>query len=349
MMNFGHKRLVRCSVGPETYCIDSEWLDSIQVMENLYPSRGADGAVGWIRRFDEKVPVFRLDDQIHGAGSRAAARQGVIMVIRRDDRLWALLADKVTASAEVASDRVFPLPPLVGDSASGCFPSVVVEEDGLVLYLAPDRLVPSMRKRDQGAQPRNPAFTAGTPSRVKEEAQRAPSVDADPAATLDGARRHGKQIITLSLAHERAPDVPVRFAISAGQALEIRSGLPMITVPNAPPFVVGLASWRNLPVPVVDLAKWLGLPPAPYTPGTRLLICRGTIGRHSRDAGLLAVPAVDDFRKLDLPIAYEPWPTAVPWNSSLALGIYRAERSMLVVPDLDAILSFQTQAPAYSM
>ncbi|MBI4902067.1 MAG: hypothetical protein HY820_00425 [Acidobacteria bacterium] len=70
--------------------------------------------------------------------------------------------------------------------------------------------------------------------------------------------------------------------------------------------------------------------------------CRGTIGRHSRDAGLLAVPAVDDFRKLDLPIAYEPWPTAVPWNSSLALGIYRAERSMLVVPDLDAILSFQS-------
>ena len=93
MMNFGHKRLVRCSVGPETYCIDSEWLDSIQVIENLYTSRGADGAVGWIRRFDEKVPVFRLDDQIHGAGSRAASRQGVIMVIRREDRLWALLAD----------------------------------------------------------------------------------------------------------------------------------------------------------------------------------------------------------------------------------------------------------------
>src|SRR5262249_14383148 len=145
------------------------------------------------------------------------------------------------------------------------------------------------------------------------------------------------------------PPVPVRFAISAGQALEIRSGLPMIHVPNSPPFVVGLASWRNLPVPVVDLAKWLGLNPAPDTPGSRVLICRGTIGRHSRDAGLLAVPAVDDFRKLDLPIAYEPWPTAVEWNSSLALGIYRAEKAMLVVPDLDAILSFQAQVPRWEM
>ncbi len=186
-------------------------------------------------------------------------------------------------------------------------------------------------------------------SRVKEEAQRTPVSEPSPTPVVDGVRRHNRQIITLSLAHERAPEVPVRFAISAGQALEIRSGLPMISVPNAPPFVVGLASWRNLPVPVVDLAMWLGLPAAPYTPGSRLLICRGTIGRHSRDAGLLAVPAVDDFRKLDLPIAYEPWPTAVHWNSSLALGIYRAERSMLVVPDLDAILSFQSPAPSYAM
>ncbi|MBL8217471.1 MAG: hypothetical protein JNK87_42510, partial [Bryobacterales bacterium] len=67
------KRLVRCSIGNESFCLDNEWLDSMQVVENLYPSRSSDGSVGWIRRFDEKVPVFRLSDQLYGS-SRTPSR-----------------------------------------------------------------------------------------------------------------------------------------------------------------------------------------------------------------------------------------------------------------------------------
>lgn len=138
----GTRRLVRCVVGNETYCIDNDWLDSIQVVENLYPSRSADGSIGWIRRFDEKVPVFRLADQISSAHSRGASRQGVIMVLRKGEKLWALLVDKVTAASEVELDRMCPLPAVAGDTVRGHFPGVVVEEEGIMLYLAPDRVVP---------------------------------------------------------------------------------------------------------------------------------------------------------------------------------------------------------------
>ncbi|MBV6430750.1 MAG: hypothetical protein IANPNBLG_00868 [Bryobacteraceae bacterium] len=332
----GTRRLVRCVVGNETYCIDNDWLDSIQVVENLYPSRSADGSIGWIRRFDEKVPVFRLADQISSAHSRGASRQGVIMVLRKGEKLWALLVDKVTAASEVELDRMCPLPAVAGDTVRGHFPGVVVEEEGIMLYLAPDRVVPP-----EVSGVRSPAPHAAS--------RRASHVRVAPRRIQVGLRRAAQQIITFTLVHETPMTSPVRFGVTAGQAVEIVSELPMIAVPQAPPFVVGLAKWRSLPIPVVDLGAWLGMTPAPYTPGCRLLLCRGTISGGGRDAGLLAVPAVDDIRKLDLPIEYRPWPEPVKWNSALALGIYRAERTMLVIPDLDAVLSFRNAVSSYTM
>jgi chemotaxis signal transduction protein len=239
----------------------------------------------------------------------------------------------VTAASDVPTDRLFPLPSLVGRSA-GHFPYVIVEDESITLYLSPDRVVPS--EITGAAAPTLSDWVPALPSKVRPGIRRL-------AAQTETAQtsRAGRQLITFTLVHETPLAVPVRFALTAGQALEIVSGLPLTHVPNAPPFVAGLSGWRSQPVPVVDLAQWLGMTPAPHTPNSRFLLCRGTIGRNSRDAGLIAIPAVDDIRKMDLPIEYQPWPTAVDWNESLALGIYRAERNMLVVPDLDAILAFQ--------
>lgn len=337
------RRLVRCTVGQETFCIDSDWLDSIQVIENLYPSRSADGAIGWIRRFDEKVPVFRLADQLYGPSGRAQSRQGVIMVLRRADRLWALLVDKVMGATAVAEDHVFPLPPVINHAESAAFVSVVLEESGLSLALAPEKLVPASVSGVEEPPP-SARKTAPAATSVRSALRSAPALNS--GLKEEKGRR---QIITFALQQQSDPGLSLRFAVSAGQALEILSGLPMIPVPNAPPFLVGLANWRSLPIPVVDLGTWLGMDPAPVTPGCRLLLCRGTVQSDARTPGLLAIPSVDDFRKVDLPISYQPWPTQVRWNASLALGIYHAERGMLIVPDLDAILSFQMTASDYRM
>lgn len=213
-----------------------------------------------------------------------------------------------------------------------------------MLYLAPDRVVgPDISGIPL---PVRAAARSMPVSRVRESiafcATESQPVQLKHAEGVE-LRKAGRQIITFSLLHEQPLPAVVRFAVSAGQAVEIVSELPMIQVPHAPWFVLGLANWRSLPIPVVDLGAWLGMTPAPHTAGCRLLLCRGTI------AGLMAIPAVDDIRKLDLPIEYKPWPEAVSWNESLALGIYRAERVMMVVPDLDAILSFEAAASGYRM
>lgn len=354
------RRVVRCTIGADTYCIDNEWLDSIHVIENLYPRKGQDGSIGWIRRFDEKVPVYRLADQL-SRGVRPGKPQGVILVIEKNNRAWALLVDKVTAASQVVPERVFPMPAMMGETAYSRFPWVIVDGGELTLNLAPDFVVPAEVAGVEGDRPpipapppvfRNlpapkPAARAAAAAAPAPAPANSPAPVAAPQATAAVPRQSPRQIVTFALSHREKPPYPIRFAVSAGQALEIVNELPMIQVPEAPPFASALASWRSLPVPVVDLGSWLGLPPSPYRPGARLLICRAASGRG--DNSLIAIPGVEDIRKLDLPIACTPWSEGIQWNVSLALGVYLAERGMLVVPDLDAIIGFQAPAGPYRM
>jgi purine-binding chemotaxis protein CheW len=346
------RRVVRCTIGAETYCIDNEWLDSIHVIENLYPRKGQDGSIGWIRRFDEKVPVYRLADQLSRA-VRPGKPQGVILVIEKNDRAWALLVDKVTAASQVVPERVFPMPAMMGETAYSRFPWVIVDSGELTLNLAPDFVVPAEVAGVETGRTAPPApppvfrnvITPKSATRAATGAAAAPAPA--PQATAAVPRQTPRQIVTFALSHREKPPYPIRFAVSAGQALEIVNELPMIQVPEAPPFASALASWRSLPVPVVDLGSWLGLPSSPYRPGARLLVCRAAGGRG--DNSLIAIPGVEDIRKLDLPIACTPWSEGIQWNVSLALGVYLAERGMLVVPDLDAIIGFQAPAGPYRM
>ncbi|MBL8226849.1 MAG: chemotaxis protein CheW [Bryobacterales bacterium] len=323
------RRVVRCSAGMHSFCFDYELLESVQGIENMYPSRGGDGSIGWVRRGEQKIPVFRLTDQL-GSRSRGLMSQGMIAILRHDEHTWALLVDKVGSSVEVPYERIFPLPAVTGNG-NGRFPWVVVEEQDLDLYLAPGQLVPAGVSGTEA----EPIATPPVPlaSNVRPAVERLAAQSAEERSQTVG------QLITFTLEHRFS--TPVRFALSAGQALEIVSNLPLVAVPQAPDFVRGLINWRSLPVPVVDLAAWLGMRISKDGIGRRLMICRGTIGRGKRDPGLIAISPVEDVRKLDLPVEYRKWPDPVNWNPSLALGVYRHERSMLVIPDLDAILSFQ--------
>lgn len=336
-------RLVRCTAGVDIYCINNEWLDSIHVIENLYPRKGTDGSIGWIRRFDEKVPVYRLTDQLNKP-SRAGQPHGVIMVIEKNERTWALLVDKVSAAAEVPAERVFQMPAVMGEEVRSRFPSVVIDSGELTLYLAPDEVVPHEVSGLKAPVRRpSPVVVPATPL----TAPRKPA--AATAAANTAVRASARQIVTFSLSHESRLPYPMRFAVSAGQALEIVGDLPMIRVPDSPPFVQALASWRSLPVPIMDLGLWLGLPPAPFRPGSRTLVCRSTTAAGRGENGLIAIAGVEEIRKLDLPIQCAPWPDAVTWNASLALGVYLAERGMLVVPDIDAVFRFQATPSSYRM
>lgn len=339
------RRLIHCTAGSYSYCLDHDWVESVHGIESLYPGRGADGSVGWIRRAEQKVPVYRLTDRVEGL-AHGRVNQGSILVLRRDGRQWGLLVDKVGASTEVPYERIFPLPAITGNG-NGQFPWVVVEDQKLNLYISPDRIVPA---DIAGADPQYVPTAAPPPqSNVRANIQWRVSKQ----GAVDGDRKSNPQLITFMLQQRFATQV--RFALSAQQTLEIISNPPMIPVPQAPLFVKGLINWRSLPVPVIDLAAWLGMrvtrneTTPRHETGPRMMVCRGTVGRSRRDPGLIAFAPIEDVRRLDLPIEYRPWPEQVTWNAGLALGVYKQERAMLVVPDLDAILSFQAGSGGYRM
>ncbi|MCS7025722.1 MAG: chemotaxis protein CheW [Bryobacteraceae bacterium] len=322
------RRVIRCWAGPHSFCFDHDLLDGVQSAEALYPSRGADGSIGWVRWGEQKIPVFRLTDQLGGL-ARGFTGQGTIAILRRGDHSWAFLVDKIGSAVEVAYERIFPLPAVTGNG-NGRFPWVVVEEQELDLYLAPGLLVPAAVS---GVAEQPPLLSPQTASPVRLALEQGAQPGAEPRPPAQ------KQLITFTLEHRFS--TPVRFALSAGQALEIVSHTSLVTVPQAPVFVRGLINWRSLPVPVVDLAAWFGMRPTQEGVSRRLMICRGTVGRSKRDPGLLAISPIADVKKLDLPLDYRPWPDPVNWNASLALGVYSYERNLLIVPDLDAILLFQ--------
>jgi chemotaxis signal transduction protein len=331
-------RLIRCAAGSDTFCIDSDWVDSIQAAENLYPNRSTAGSIGWIRRFDEQVPVFRLADQIHGGVSAAPSTQGVVLSLRRGDRCWGFLVDKVLGASDVAKEHLFPLPSLL--STGPAFPCVVVDQEGPTLLVAPERLVPT---EVSGVLRPDPTIAVKAALAASASASRAPVTAPPPAAPSH------LQMLTFSLPRLQSQGYPVRFGISTAQAVEIMSSLPMVRIPHAAPFIAGMAAWRGLPVPVIHIGGWLGMGPGQATPGSRLLLCRCTTTYAGRGAGLVALADVDDLHKVDLPIDYTSWPEAVDWNSSLTHGIYQSERGMLVLPNLDPILHFEGPLPTYLM
>src|SRR5262249_41252117 len=115
----------------------------------------------------------------------------------------------------------------------------------------------------------------------------------------------------------------------------IRVG-PLTEVPRAPSFVPGILSVRGTVIPVVDLRLRLRLAAAPLSKVARILI----VTKEEDPYGLL----VDEVRHVERlqPEDLEPPPSFI--GGSLAeflAGIGRPEGKMLILLNLDAVLSFQ--------
>lgn len=334
----GFVNIIRCHVGTQIYCIDQESTQGVHPAEKMIPGRNPDGSIGFLELGEERLPVFRLTDQLEGI-PMPPARGGVIVVARHGDRKWGLLVDKAGGAQRVPSSRVFPLPSVVGDSQGGQFQGVVIDDLGLSLHLAPERIVPASVSGAFG-KARQQAPEAGR-SRMRESILSRVELQSGAGNVAEHPRSQGRKIVSFTLKHAEEQPVPIRFAIGVLQTMEVVTAPPLIAVPKAPAFVIGLTSWRALPVPVVDLAAWFGLPPARHRPGGRLLICRGLQARNTTEESLLAVAAIGEIRKHDLPVSCRPWQEASALDPALVLGVYRYERGMLIVPHLDAILDFR--------
>ena len=123
-----------------------------------------------------------------------------------------------------------------------------------------------------------------------------------------------------------------RYALALPQ---VERALPMaavVTLPGAPPIVLGVLSLHGTPLPVVDLRRRLGLPPRAPRPEDHLLVVH-----TPRRTVALTVDEVQGV--LEVPAERIPRSAAVVPGVGQVAGIVALPDGLLLVHDLEALLS----------
>jgi|GEM_PF-1222274 len=342
--------LIRCSIGDETYGLDMAWVRSIERTDRLLIRSEMHiddtGFAGWLPSNKGDIPVFDLAGHLgRSSSSREVNAQQRIIVLpspvpftrgKADEgRPWALLVDQVSQVMQISEDRFQPLPWIVTNPTTNYFEGIVRLEDTLILLLSPEWLHPNA-----------PAAHETTSQAPQEQAAqhlaqngRAKAIDLSipPLPQQDGpANSKGGRIMVFSTAKAEPDDRPLSFGLSITQVPEVLRPLPLIPVPAAPPFVLGLVNWRNRPVPIIDLDARLGLKRDPGLSSngqSRLMIARGT-GQNAL-VGFFIRPAVQTF---SLPIAHRPTTRTLAVDSTLVRGMVELKNETLIIPNVPAIL-----------
>jgi chemotaxis signal transduction protein len=385
-------RLIRCDTAGETYGLDMSWVRSIQRTDRLRRSPEAKGPstnhhrgepvepsghspVGWLPGNEGDIPVFSLASQIGRPSSKEGSALQRIVVLNAEPRPWALLVDRVSQVIQIPADRVVPLPPIVVNPSADYFKGVIKLDKELILFLSPERLHPDASP----PPPCSPPQAEEIRREAREAVSPSPGTGTKSPTISDGSQRrsHG-QIVVFSTAEPHPAERTLSFGLSISQVPEILEPLPLVPVPAAPIFVLGLVNWRDWPVPVIDLAGRLGLASEanPSANGqTRLIIARdkGQVltvsssapgkacpepvlspeGRSRRVEGvakgssskgggsqgaLVGFLVQPAVRVLRLPIAHQPCSRTLPLDQALTRGTVELENETLVIPDIRGIL-----------
>jgi chemotaxis signal transduction protein len=365
-------RLIRCDIADETYGLDMSWVHSIQRTDRLRRNPEVEGPstvgqasisaevhspVGWLPGTEGDIPVFNLASQLRcpslpplSTEEESGASQRIVVLNpspsppqageSKGGRPWGLLVDRVSQVIQVPSNHVFPLPPVVINPSADYFKGLIKLDEELILFLSPERL--------------HPDASLNTSRPVREATSLIPSIKS-PTASAGGQRRSYGQIVVFSITEPHPGEQALSFGLSISQVPEILEPLPMIPIPTAPAFVLGLVNWRDWPVPVIDLADRLGFAAeANLTANERIRLIiardRGRVlpapsaveGRSSKGGanqgtlvGFLARPAI---RVLRLPIAHQPCSRTLPLDQALTRCIVELESETLVIPDIRGIL-----------
>ena len=126
------------------------------------------------------------------------------------------------------------------------------------------------------------------------------------------------------------------YALDIRRIREIIKPAPLTEVPRAPGFVPGVLSVRGTIVPVVDLRLRLRLGAADPDKRTRILIV-------TKDGELygLWVDEVRQVERIRLGEIEPPPPVLGGLDAELLTGIARSSGRLLILLDLDAVLTFE--------
>ncbi len=124
----------------------------------------------------------------------------------------------------------------------------------------------------------------------------------------------------------------VRYAVDILRVREILNPLPTVTLPHAPPAVVGVADHRGQVVPVIDLRRRFGLGAKDATRRTKWVVVQ-----VERGSAALVVDAVTDVFG-----AAEPDHRGIPElgvgdAARGILAVYKYEDALVFVLDVDRV------------
>ena len=319
-------RVLRLGVGKEAYALEMDHVLGIRRADRMRPCPETEAAVGKLPGADGGVAVFDLAGRL-GRQAAPAVGQKQVVVLKAEPRPWGLLVDRVAPGFQVSADSIHPLPQVVAGLPRSLFQAVLTLEKELLLLLGPDRLWPDFA-------PAGPSL-AGI-----ETALRHPLALPPAFGRFSGCRPGQKQIVLFAAEAPRPRERPLLFGVSISRVLELVEVPPVIPVPGAPAFVLGLAGWRDRPVAVIDLAGRLGLPATVQDPRSRLLIVRTPGG--AEPAGLLVRSPIRIRR---LPLPHWRCSRPLPVDPSLARALVELQTDTLVVPDLGRILQVSEPIP----
>jgi purine-binding chemotaxis protein CheW len=305
--------VIRCEIGDEAYGLEMSWVRGIDRSDRMRRLPAPDGAVGLLPSDEGDFPVFSLAGRL-GRDLKSHRKIPHVVVLNGDPLPVGLLVDHISPVIRVPAELLLPLPGLVADCSARYFRGIIRRDKELMLWLAPERLVP-------GSRPQHGGY--GLPL------QEPPS-----AGDLGGQREGAGQIVIFSTAEPISRKRPLAFGLSITQVLEILDTPPIIPLPGAPESILGLVAWHRRAIPVVDLARRLGLAPFPPDARTRLMIVRAS--SLAETIGILVRPSV---RVRRLPLPHIPCSQPPPIDLDMIQGVVELKNETLIIPNIGSVIS----------
>jgi purine-binding chemotaxis protein CheW len=140
------------------------------------------------------------------------------------------------------------------------------------------------------------------------------------------------QLVTFSISDEE-------FGVDILKVQEIIRTMEISKVPRAPDFVEGVINLRGKVIPIIDLRRRFGLAHKQHDKNTRIIVIEMTdviVG--------FVVDAVSEVLRIPASTVEPPPPVVAGMDSEYISGVGKLENSLLILLDLDKLLSSDDMA-----
>ena len=128
------------------------------------------------------------------------------------------------------------------------------------------------------------------------------------------------------------------YGVDISRVQDINRMQEITEIPHAPESVVGVINLRGRVIPVIDLRKRFGLPEAVHTKDTRIVV----VHLEGNLIGVI-VDAVSQVLRIPADIVEPPSPVLAGVDSRYLRGIAKLDDRLVILLDLDFVLSRREQ------